>query len=154
MNPGGREKAKASIVAVVFLLLAAFICLEGLQVPVGSVRMPGAGFFPLVLGITLGVLSVVLLGMSVLGRAGESMRVWPEHPEVLYLVGSVVAAAGLFERAGFVLTMALFLGMAMRVLGTRNWVTVVTLALCGSIGSYVVFGRVLLIALPSGILPF
>jgi hypothetical protein len=154
VNPDGRAKATASIVAVIFLLLAAFICFEALLVPVGSVRMPGAGFFPLVLGITLGALSVVLLGMSVLGRAGESMRVWPEHPEVLYLVGSVIAAVGLFERAGFVLTMALFLGVAMRVLGTRSWATVVTLALVGSIGAYVVFGRVLLIALPSGVLPF
>lgn len=115
--------------------------------------MPGAGFFPLFLGLTLGGLSVMLLAQSLVGPASGSMRVWPEQPEILYLVGSIIAAAWLFERAGFLLTMALFLGVAMRVLGKMRWVTVVVLALVGSVASYVVFSRALLIALPSGILP-
>lgn len=136
-----------------FLLLSAGICFEALQVPLGSFRMPGAGFFPLFLGLTLGGLSIMLLAQSLVGPARGSMRVWPEQPEVLYLVGSIIAAAWLFERAGFLLTMALFLGVAMRVLGKMRWVTVVVLALVGSVTSYVVFSRALLIALPSGILP-
>jgi putative tricarboxylic transport membrane protein len=154
MRPRAREKVKASGVAVVFFLVGAFICFEALQVPVGTVRMPGAGFFPLLLGLMLGVLSIVLLGMSLTSLAGQSTRIWPEQPDVLYLVASIVAAVWLFERAGFLLTMALFLAVAMRVLGTASWVTVVTLALVGSITSYLVFGRVLMIALPSGVVPF
>lgn len=153
MNEGARERAKSSGVAFVFLVLGAFICYEALQVPVGTMRMPGAGFFPLLLGVTLGVLALVLFGMSVT-RAPERTRIWPEEPEVLYLVASVVAAVLLFERAGFLLTMALFLTASMRVLGTRRWGTVIALALVGSVAAYVVFGRVLQIALPSGILPF
>jgi hypothetical protein len=141
-------------VAVVFLALAGFICFEAFQVPIGTVRMPGAGFFPLLLGVLLGLLSVGLLAMSVVGAPGHATRIWPDEPAVLWLVASVLVAVALFERAGFVLTMALFLVAAMRVLGTRSWTTVLTLALGGSIGSYVVFGRVLQIALPSGVLPF
>jgi putative tricarboxylic transport membrane protein len=150
MNP----RVKASVVAVVFLLLGAWICFEALQVPLGSFRMPGAGFFPLVLGLALGVLSVMLLGMSLLSPASGSTPVGPGRPEVVYLVGSIVAAVWLFERVGFLLTMALFAAVVMKVLGTMNWGVAVVLAVVGSVAAYVVFSRVLLIALPSGILPF
>ena len=146
-------RVKASAVAVAFLLLGAFICVEALQVPFGSFRMPGAGFFPLLLGLTLGVCSLMLLGMTLASPAGPATHVWPERPEVVYLVGSLLAAVWLFERAGFLLTMTLFLGVAMRVLGKLSWPRAFVLALVGSVAAYVVFSRGLLIALPSGILP-
>jgi len=148
------ERARAGSVALVFLLLAAFICFEALQVPFGGLRMPGAGFFPLLLGVTLGVLSLMLLGTSLLTPAAGSPDVRPERPEVFYLVGSIFAAVLLFELAGFLLTMALFTAVAMKVLGSMSWATAVGLAVVGSVTAYVVFSRVLLIALPSGILPF
>jgi len=148
------EKARAGSVAVVFLLLAAFICFEALQVPFGGLRMPGAGFFPLLLGVALGVFSLMLLGTSLLTPAAGSPDVRPERPEVFYLVGSIFAAVVLFELAGFLLTMALFTAVVMKVLGSMSWVTAVVLAVVGSVTAYVVFSRVLLIALPSGILPF
>ena len=148
------ERARAGSVALVFLLLAAFICFEALQVPFGGLRMPGAGFFPLLLGVALGVFSLMLLGTSLLTPAAGSPDVRPERPEVFYLVGSIFAAVLLFELAGFLLTMALFTAVAMKVLGSMSWATAVVLAVVGSVTAYVVFSRVLLIALPSGILPF
>ena len=149
-----RETAQASSIAVAFLFLSAWICLESLQVPLGSFRMPGAGFFPLFLGLTLGALSLGLLAQVLVTRARGPTRVWPEQPEVLYLVASIIGAVWLFERAGFFAAMALFLGVALRVLGTTKWATVVVAALVGSAAAYVVFGRALQIALPSGPLPF
>jgi hypothetical protein len=131
-----------------------WICLEALQVPFGSFRMPGAGFFPLLLGATLGVLALVLFGVQVLGDTQAVTQVRPARAEVLYLMGAIFAAAWLFERAGYVLTMVLFLGVVLKVLGKLGWVTTVVLALVGSLAAYVLFGRVLMIALPSGLLPF
>jgi hypothetical protein len=116
--------------------------------------MPGAGFFPIFLGLTLSGLSIMLLAVGLVSPAPESTRVWPKRPEVFYLVGSIIAAAALFERAGFLLTMTLFLGVAMMVLGKMRWPAAVVLALVGSVSSYLVFSRALQIALPSGILPF
>jgi putative tricarboxylic transport membrane protein len=154
MSPSAFERVKAGSVPGVFLLLAAWICFEALQVPLGSFRMPGAGFFPLALGLALGMFAVMLLGMSLLSPASGSTDAWPERRDGVYLVASVVAAVWLFERAGFLLTMALFLALTTRVLGKISWLTAVVLALVGSVTAYVVFSRVLLIALPSGILPF
>lgn len=148
------DKARAGSVAVVFLVLAAFICYEALQVPFGSLRMPGAGFFPLLLGVLLGLLSLILLGAGLVTPAGAATGVRPERTEVLYLVGSIFVAVVLFELAGFLVTMALFTAVAMKVLGGLRWVTAAALAVVGSVTAYLVFSRVLLIALPSGILPF
>jgi putative tricarboxylic transport membrane protein len=150
----GRAKFRASLVAVGFLLLSAWICLEALQVPFGSFRMPGAGFFPLLLGITLSVLSLILLSIDLLGNAAVTTLPLPVRAEVFYLMGAIFASVWLFERAGFALTMVLFLGVVLKVLGKLGWATTVVLALVGSLAAYVVFGRVLMIALPSGILPF
>jgi len=154
MSPSAWERVKAGSVPGVFVILAVWICFEALQVPLGSFRMPGAGFFPLTLGLALGMFAVMLLGMSLLSPAAGSTDAWPERRDGFYLVASVVAAVWLFERAGFLLTMALFLALTTRVLGKINWLTAVVLALVGSVAAYVVFSRVLLIALPSGILPF
>jgi hypothetical protein len=154
MGPGAWQRVRGGFVPGVFLLLAAWICFEALQVPLGSFRMPGAGFFPLALGLTLAVFSMMLFAISLLNPAAGSTDAWPERREVLYLVGSVVASVWLFERAGFLLTMVMFLALTTRVLGKISWLTAIVLALVGSVAAYVVFGRVLLIALPSGILPF
>jgi putative tricarboxylic transport membrane protein len=147
------DRTKAGGVTLVFLLLAVFICFEAWQVPVGSLRMPGAGFFPLLLGVTLGVLALLLLGMSLVGAGGDAVDVRPERREVLQLAASIFVAVFLFERAGFLLTMALFVAVVMKILGTMSWTTAIVFAVLGSVAAYVVFGRVLLIALPSGILP-
>ena len=146
-------RAKASAVAGIFLLLGIVICIEALQVPIGSVRMPGAGFFPLLLGLALAVLSLLLLGMTYATVAAAPVRVWPERPEVVYLVGSLLASVWLFERAGFLITMTLFLCVALRVLGRKSWALALAIGLAGSVAAYIVFSRGLQIALPSGILP-
>jgi len=149
-----RERVKASVVPAVFLLVGVWICVEALQVPVGSLRMPGAGFFPLVLGVTLSVLAIILLGTEWVSREVSSTRVWPDRPEVLYLMGTLVVAVWLFDRAGFLLTMALFLAVATKVLGRGRWLTVVVTAVIGSVTAYWVFGRLLQISLPGSMLPF
>jgi putative tricarboxylic transport membrane protein len=149
-----RERVKASVVAAMFLLAGLWISVEALQVPFGGLRMPGAGFFPLLLGLMLSVFAVILIGMAWLSPVAGETHVWPERPEVLYLVASVVVSVWLFERLGFLLTMALFLAVAMRTSGRVGSMKAVVLAVVGSGASYWVFGRLLQINLPSGVLPF
>ena len=149
-----RERVKASVVAAVFLLAGVWICFEALQVPVGGLRMPGAGFFPLVLGVTLSALAIILFGTEWVSREAGSTRIWPDRPEVLYVMGILVLAVWLFERAGFLLAMGVFLVVSIKVLGRGRWRTVLVTAVIGSVTSYWVFVRLLQISLPSGILGF
>jgi putative tricarboxylic transport membrane protein len=154
MSPSASARLKASVAPAVFLLVALWVCLEALQVPLGTFRMPGAGFFPLALGLALGLCSILLLAASLASPAFGSTEGWPEQREVFYLAGCVIVAVWLFERAGFVLTMSLFLAATTRVLGRLRWLPAIVVALIGSTVAYVVFGRLLVIALPSGVLPF
>jgi putative tricarboxylic transport membrane protein len=154
MGPSASARFKASLAPAVFLLVALWVCFEALQVPLGTFRMPGAGFFPLALGLALGLCSVLLLALSLASPAFGATEGWPERRDVFYLAGTIIAAVWLFERAGFVLTMSLFLAATTRVLGRLSWRTAIVVALIGSTVAYVVFGRLLVIALPSGVLPF
>ena len=149
-----RGRVKALVVAGVFLLAGVWICLEALQVPFGSLLMPGAGFFPLVLGVALSALAVILCAVEWTSREAGSTPIWPDTPDVLYVTGTLVLAAWLFERAGFLLAMCLFLAVSIKVLGRGRWLTALATAVIGSVSSYWVFGRLLQISLPGGILGF
>lgn len=154
MTSRAGERVKATAIAATFLLVGVWICVEALQVPFGSLRMPGAGFMPLLLGVALSVLAVFLFVTEWLSPDAGSTRIWPERPEVLYVIGLVVLSAWLFDRAGFALTMALFLAVSTKVLGRGRWTTTLVTAVVGSVASYWVFGRLLQISLPAGILGF
>ena len=65
----------------------------------------------------------------------------------------MLAAALLFESAGFLVTMTAFLMITTSVLGNIGWVKSTVLAVVGSAGAYLVFVRLLKIALPDGVLP-
>ena len=110
-----RGRLKASVVAAVFLLTGVWICIEALQVPFGSLRMPGAGFFPLVLGVALSALAVMLFALEWTSREAGATRVWPDTPDVLYVTGILVLAAWLFERVGFLIAMGVFLAVSIKV---------------------------------------
>jgi hypothetical protein len=69
-RPSLWDRANATLVPVVFLSISVWIGLEARQVPFGGFRMPSAGFFPLLLGLTLGLLFPILLAMNLYGGPG------------------------------------------------------------------------------------
>jgi hypothetical protein len=153
-QPMAWGKVRAVLVPVVFLLIGLWICLQAGQLPFGSFRMPAAGFFPLLLGVTLSVLSLILLAIGLFTAPLGTREALLPRPEIGILIGAIFASAWLFERVGYLLTMVVFLVVVLKTLGQLRWMTALALGLLGSISSYLLFGRVLLIALPSGILPF
>ena len=154
MEPRTRVRVRAAAVAGLFLLIGLWICVEALQVPFGSLRMPGAGFMPLVLGVTLSALALVLFFSEWLVGDTAAARLGPDGSEVLWVTGILIVAVWLFDRAGFVLAMVLFLTVSMGVLRRGRWLTAVVTAVIGSVTSYWVFGRLLQISLPAGPLGF
>jgi putative tricarboxylic transport membrane protein len=147
-------KTRAVLVPTTFVLMGLWICFEARQLPLGSFRMPGAGFFPLLLGATLSVLALVLLAVNLVTVPAGAAETIAPRPEILVLIGALFASAWLFERGGYLLTMVVFLLVVLKALAQVRWTTAVVLASIGSIASYLLFDRVLMIALPSGILPF
>jgi putative tricarboxylic transport membrane protein len=69
------------------------------------------------------------------------------------VIASLVALASLLDLIGFQIAMALFLLLHLRWVGRRGWLFNVGLALAGSVGTFVLFDRVLQVPLPLSSLP-
>jgi putative tricarboxylic transport membrane protein len=96
--------------AVGFLALAIAFGIQASQFPFGSLRRVGPGFFPLVLALLLGGLSLALFLKTI--RKEETTRIeWPRRQSGLILTLVVVAIFGyslLLKPFGFLLTNLLF----------------------------------------------
>lgn len=52
---------KLDLDVIALLLFSLVVCYESFRLPLGSTWKPGPGFFPLLLGVALGVLSLIFL---------------------------------------------------------------------------------------------
>jgi putative tricarboxylic transport membrane protein len=105
--------AVAAILAGVGLLFA----WQAALLDFGGLDLPGPGFFPLVLGITVFVLAA-LIGTESWRGAGEGGTVELGHRDVLIVLAALVVAAALFEPLGAYLSLGLF-GAVLLVLLAR-----------------------------------
>jgi hypothetical protein len=134
-----------------------------LRYPIGSLRAPGSGFYPLVLGL-------MLMGLA----AGHGIQLYlarprPEaRPQVpaagpkpdgstwraALFLGAVVLATALLGTIGFLLASFLMMLALLWILGVRRWQVAGPIALASAVGSEVVFVHWLRIPLPSGWIGF
>jgi len=139
--------------ALVFLAVAAFVMWQSWSLEYYTKLGPGPGFFPFWLGAVLGGLALIWLVQVSLpaGRPKEGAFL-PERSGILRILAILVALgamSGLMDLLGFQLTMFLFLGYLVRVLGRQPlWLTAIV-ALVGSVGVYYVFGGYLDVQLPA-----
>lgn len=145
------------VASVLLILVGTGVIIESVRLKVGTPLMPQPGFFPLLGGFVLVGLALILLVQSLLGR-GEASRQPQEafgelrRPAILVLCLGVYTI--LMEPVGYVLPTFVIAAVILRILGVMSW-TIVVLAGAGlSIGTYLLFGRILGIDLPAGILSF
>jgi|SRR3990172_9010123 len=142
--------------AVALLLFGGITALLSLQLPVGSLRGPGSGFFPLALGLTL----MALAGAHILQLhyAPSTPATEPEAPRgpagstgrVVRFVGVVAIATALLEPLGYPLVSLLLMLALLRGLGIRRWRVSGLIALLTATAAYLLFVRWLNIPLPKG----
>jgi hypothetical protein len=139
----------------ILFLLGAFVVYESLQISYyGSDFGPGPGFFSFWLGILLMGLAVVEIARTFRRRIPLPADFFPDRAGVIRiacLVGALFAAVLLLEPLGYSLTMFLFCGFLLRLLGRQPWWLTLVLTLAGSFGTSLVF-RQLQVMLPRGIL--
>ena len=144
--------------AVCFVIFSALVVWGSLSLEYYTKLGPGAGFFPLWLGVAMGGLSLVWL-VQVSRRTGK-----PPNPasfpgqagiaRILAIVASLAAAALVMNLLGFQVAMFLLLIFLLLVLGRQPvWLTVI-IALAGSVGVYRVLVNYLDDQLPAASLAF
>jgi putative tricarboxylic transport membrane protein len=142
------------------LLAGLLLALVGLGVVLGAIRLhigtplhPQPGFFPVLGGAALALLAVILMVQAALGRSTGTEAFGRLGPPAIMVVGMGVYVA-ILEPLGYVPATMLIAAVILRVLGVSSWRVLGVASLALSVGTYLLFARVLGIDLPAGVLEF
>lgn len=144
--------------ALCFTVFSASVVWESRNLEYYTPLGPGAGFFPLWLGVFMGGLSLIWL-VQVSGRKGRPQEgvFLPERggmARLLSVLAAMLAATLLMDFLGFQLAMFLLLFFLLLIPGRQTiWLTLVV-TLLGSVGVYHLFGSYLDVQLPKASLAF
>jgi putative tricarboxylic transport membrane protein len=144
-------------VGAFFTLYARFV-LYARRVEIGAWKEPDAGFLPFWGGLTLIVMSALLLVSSFSSRTGQISPSFFPVPDawkrVLITFLSLAAYNLLLNPLGFTLTTFLFLGFLLKVIFPQGWRRTLLVAVIGSAVARFLFIDFLETQLPKGILGF
>jgi hypothetical protein len=143
--------------SVVLALIGIGVVIGSIRLRIGTPLMPQPGFFPFLGGILLVGLSLVLLVQGWLGRSRTSRQpreAFGEWRRPLILIVSMSLYTAVLEALGYVLPTIALAAIILRVLGVTSGKVLVLASAGLSIGTYYLFGRLLGIELPTGILSF
>ena len=156
-----RAEKSAGALLVAFGVFVAWYSRHYLKL--GTMITPGAGFLPFWIGIALTVLGVAWLAKVLLHRpappdstegGGQADGGGAARDALLdrLLPGILLVAvyAWLFERAGYLLSTALFMAGWQKLVERERWPKSAVLAAISAACMYVLFARLLKVFLPSG----
>lgn len=108
--------------ALVFLFLAVLICVESLNLEIGTLNAPKSGFFPFILGVSLGLLSILWLLIHIVRRGTlEWVKVSISWKRAMPMLGGLMAYALLLDFLGFSLATFLLVFLLVRAIESRPW---------------------------------
>jgi hypothetical protein len=141
-------------VALLLLGLSILVAWESRKLDIGwGLNGPGGGFFPFWLAVGLGICGMAVLAQSlrrvVPALRGPLVRRGGWGP-LLKVTMPAVALVALTEVLGLYLAAALYIGCSMRWIGGYHWLLVLALSIGLPLGSYFIFDKWLLIAMPRG----
>jgi len=145
-------KNKGDVVGSLFLFFLGIGAVIGsIRLHVGSPTEPQPGFFPFLGGISLIVLSSVIFLKAGVGQSQKKV-VFGEVGRPVLLLVVMIALVAVLDRVGYVIGTFLASGLILRTLNVKSWRVLLLTSLCLSIGTYILFDKLLGIELPVGIL--
>jgi hypothetical protein len=145
-------KNLADIVAgLVLIFVGTGVIVGAIGLRVGTPTEPQPGFFPFLSGVSILILSSILLILGWLGRT-KSRISFGEMGRPAEVVAVLIAFVGLLEPLGYLITSFIGVALVLRIMGIKSWRVLLTTSLGLSIGTFVLFDRILGITLPVGIL--
>ena len=150
---------KANVInGVVFLALSIFAYMQA-QKMVGKIMTDalGPGFWPKVLGLVMGVLSLALIVEGLFGKQAEGEKVpiafgTEGFHRVLKLFAVLIVFGAILYFLGIYVGILFMMPLCMWLHGERNKKILVGLAVGSCLFIYLVFGLALRVPLPMGLL--
>ena len=154
----GEDQMNVDMKSAIAGLVMAFLIIylgsrEG--VPFGTLSKPGTGFFPLILGVTLGILCLMLLlnswGKST-GREEKKGVSSLGKRRVVLTFGVLLIYNLVLESFGFLLCTFFLMFFTLKLVDHRKWSYSFLTSLLTTVACYVFFQKLLQAQLPPGIL--
>jgi len=139
------------LAGLLLVLIGAGVIIGALKLHVGSATEPQPGFFPFVGGVLLILLSSVLLMKGLRGTSIGTKAFGELKRPIILIVGMVVYVI-IFDWVGYVIATIILSAIVLRILETKSWWVLTVVSLVLSVGSYILFDRLLGVTLPPGIL--
>jgi putative tricarboxylic transport membrane protein len=134
-----------------FILIGIGTVIGAIKLRLGTPTHPQPGFFPLLGGVFLIVMSSILLVKSRRG-GGQRAEAFGEMRRPAILVAGMAVYVGALGPLGYV-PATIFIGaVILWILGIRSWKVLVASSIGMSVGSYFLFFRLLGVELPAGVL--
>lgn len=137
--------------SLVLFLLGIGAIIGAVRLQIGSPTEPQPGFFPFLGGMTLIVFSVMIFLQGWLGQKKQKV-VFGEIQRPAMLIVVMLVLVGILDHLGYVIGTFIASGFILRILGVKSWRVLIITSLCLSIGTYILFDKLLGIDLPVGIL--
>jgi putative tricarboxylic transport membrane protein len=140
------------------LLASVFGIFIGVAIMIGATRLrlgtptePQPGFFPFVAASILVVLCGVLFIQAFLGRS-QGAEAFGELWRPAILIAGMLVYSFVLDALGYIIATIVLAAVVLRVLDTKPWWKLAVISLALSIGTYLLFDRLLDVSLPAGIL--
>ena len=145
--------------SLVWLVFAIYICIASSRLSFGSFDHPGPGFLPLLVGIFLGIFSIIAFLQAYLSKVtDETTSSWYPKERWKKLIGVLAVMfiyAFCLEILGFLVSTFLLLVSLFRYgMEPKRWVVAIGASGIASLSSYAVFELWLRTQLPRGIFGF
>ena len=142
----------ANIVAgLVLILVGTWAVIEAIGLRVGTPTEPQPGFFPFLSGAFIIILSSIILAQGFFGHSKTKVSL-AEMKRPALLVAVLAVSAAILEPLGYVITSFVVVALVLLIMRIKSWRVVLVTSLALSIGTFLLFGRLLGITLPTGIL--
>jgi len=149
-------KKKDLIPAFFWMGLSIAVVFSSYRLQVGTLRNPGPGLMPFLLGILLFLCSIPVLVRALLiikrDTQQEEERIWSgvDFKKLILVLFSLVCYALILERIGFAIATFLLLVVLFKVIGSRRWPFALMTSVIVVLLSYLLFVVLLKIEMPSG----
>jgi putative tricarboxylic transport membrane protein len=134
-----------------FAFFGIAVVIGSLGLPLGTPLDPQPGFFPLLAGVFLSGLSIIHLIRAFLKKSGP-MQAFGAVWRPAFLIAGLFIYTFILDPVGYVIATIFLSVIILRILESKSWWKLVTISVAASIGTYVLFDRIMGVTLPLGIL--
>ena len=143
--------------SVFWFLFGAAACVGARELGLGTAQEPGAGFLAAIAGAFVALMAFIVFVQSLRSDPASSLRLadlWADvnWHRALLICAITLAFILVFEHLGFFLSSLILLIVVMRVVEGLAWRTALLIPMVAVLSTWLLFHKILGIALPAGVL--